>query len=77
MEIVCELADTALVSEYGIPLDNMSDENRSFYEEYQDRFNDLYDEIEERLLTINRQGHGLQKFIGIRKDRAGTAIPPI
>ncbi|MPL86363.1 hypothetical protein SDC9_32343 [bioreactor metagenome] len=54
MEIVCELADTALVSEYGIPLDDMSDENGSFYEEYQDRFNDLYDEIEERLLTINQ-----------------------
>ncbi len=52
MEIVCELADIALVSEYGIPLDDMTDENGSFYEEYQDRFNDLYDEIEERLSTL-------------------------
>ncbi len=53
MEIVCELADIALVSEYGIPLDDMTDEDGSFYEEYQDRFNDLYDEIEERLSMIN------------------------
>ena len=52
MEIVCELADIALVTEYGIPLDDMTDENGSFYEEYQDRFNDLYDEIEDRLSTI-------------------------
>ncbi len=52
MEIVCELADTALVSEYGIPLDDMTNEDGSFYEKYQDRFNDLYDEIEERLSTI-------------------------
>ncbi len=52
MEIVCELADIALVSEYSIPLDDMFDENGSFYEEYQDRFNDLYDEIEERLSTL-------------------------
>lgn len=54
MEIVCELSDTALVSEYGIPLDDMTDEDGSFYEKYQDRFNDLYDEIEERLLTMNK-----------------------
>ncbi|KAA6301309.1 MAG: hypothetical protein EZS26_002506 [Candidatus Ordinivivax streblomastigis] len=52
MEIVCELADIALVSEYGIPLDDMTDEDGSFYEEYQDRFNNLYDEIEDRLSTI-------------------------
>lgn len=53
MEIICELADITLVSEYGISFDDMFDENGSFYEEYQDRFNDLYDEIEERLLMIN------------------------
>ena len=28
----------------------MYDNNGSFYEEYQDRFNDIYDDIEERLL---------------------------
>jgi len=28
----------------------MCDENGSFYEEYQDRFNNIYDDIEERLL---------------------------
>jgi hypothetical protein len=54
MEIICELADIALVSEYSIPLDDMTDEDGSFYEEYQDRFNNLYDEIEDRLLTINK-----------------------
>ncbi|GHT36838.1 hypothetical protein AGMMS49574_29100 [Bacteroidia bacterium] len=53
MEIVCELADIALESEYGISREEMIDENGSFYEKYQDRFNDLYDEIEERLSNIN------------------------
>lgn len=29
---------------------DMCDEDGSFYEEYQDRFNDIYDDIETRLL---------------------------
>ena len=50
MEIICELADLQLEQEYGKDREDMCDENGSFYEEYQDRFNDIYDEIEERLL---------------------------
>ncbi len=50
MEVVCELSDLQLEQEYNKDRADMCDENGSFYEEYQDRFNDIYDEIEERLL---------------------------
>ncbi len=50
MEAICELADVQLEQEYNKPREDMCDENGSFYEQYQDRFNDIYDEIEERLL---------------------------
>lgn len=50
MEIICELADLQLEAEYNKSREDMCDENGSFYEEYQDRFNDIYDDIEERLL---------------------------
>ena len=50
MEIICELADLQLEQEYGKDREDMCDENGSFYEEYQDRFNNIYDDIEERLL---------------------------
>ncbi len=53
MEIICELADIALETEYGKSCEDMCDDNGSFYEEYQDRFNDLYDDIEDRLLNNN------------------------
>lgn len=51
MEIICELAELRLEQEYDKDREDMCDENGSFYEEYQDRFNDIYDEIEERLLN--------------------------
>lgn len=51
MEIICELAELQLEREYDKDRENMCDENGSFYEEHQDRFNDIYDEIEERLLN--------------------------
>lgn len=51
MEIICELAELQLEQEYDKDREDMCDENGSFDEEYQDRFNDIYDEIEERLLN--------------------------
>lgn len=51
MEIICELADLILEAIYNIPSDDMCNEDGSFYEEYQDHFNDIYDEIEDRLLN--------------------------
>jgi len=50
MEVICELADLQLEQEYDKDRADMCDEEGSFYEEYQDRFNDIYDEIEERFL---------------------------
>jgi len=50
MEIICELADVQLEQEYGKDRAEMYDNNGSFYEEYQDRFSDIYDDIETRLL---------------------------
>lgn len=49
-EIVCELADISLEKECNLSREEMCDEDGSFLEEYQDRFNELYDGIEERLL---------------------------
>lgn len=51
MEVICELADTALENESGKFREDMCDNDGSFYEEYQDRFNDLYDEIEDKLFN--------------------------
>ncbi len=51
MEIVSELAEITLEWEYRIPRKEMYKDQGLFYEKYQDRFNALYDEIENRLLT--------------------------
>lgn len=53
MEIICDMADEALEKEFGIPVEDMCNEEGSFYEKYQDRFNDLYDDIEEQLLIYD------------------------
>lgn len=50
MEIICELADLQLEAEYNKSREDMCDGDGSFYEEYQDRFNDIYDDIEARIL---------------------------
>ena len=50
MEIIGELSDLQLEREYGKDRAEMCAADGSFYEEYQDRFNDLYDDIEGRLL---------------------------
>lgn len=51
MEVICELADRSLEREFGISREEMCDADGSLYEVYQDRFNDLYDELEDRLLN--------------------------
>lgn len=51
-EIVCELADIALEKQYGLPREEMCDEDGSYLEEYQDRFNKLYDAIEARFVDF-------------------------
>lgn len=53
MGIICELADIALETEFGKSREDMCDNDGSFYEEYQDRFNDLYDDMEDRILNYN------------------------
>lgn len=51
MEIISELAESAMEQEFNISSDGMYNEDGNFYEKFQDRFNDLYDEIEDRLLN--------------------------
>ena len=53
MEIICELADIALEKEYNIPREEMCNNEGSFLEKYQDKFNDLYDDIEDRILNYD------------------------
>ena len=53
MEIISEQADIALENGTGKSIDDMCNDEGSFYEEYQDKFNDLYDDIEDRLLNNN------------------------
>jgi len=50
MEVISELAELQLETEYNKSREDMYDGNGSYYEEYQNRFNDIYDEIEERFL---------------------------
>ena len=45
-EIVCELADLELCRVTGKPLEDMCDGEGAFLEEYQDRFDRIYDTIE-------------------------------
>lgn len=52
MELISQVADILLEQEFGIPSDEMFDENGQFYEKYQDRFNDLYDDLEEELINL-------------------------
>jgi hypothetical protein len=53
MEIISELAEIVLENEFGKSSEDMYDDNGSFYEEYQDRFNELYDDIEDKLLNCD------------------------
>lgn len=48
-EIVCELADTELCRMNGKTLEDMCDTDGAFLEEYQERFNRVYDNIERNI----------------------------
>lgn len=48
-EIACELADLELCRITGKPLEDMCDEEGAFLEEYQDRFDRIYDTIEREI----------------------------
>ena len=52
MEIVSELAELTMEREFNVSSDEMYNEEGNYLEKFQDRFNDLYDEIEDRLSTI-------------------------
>lgn len=52
IEIICELADLQLEAEYNKRREDMCDHDGSFLDEYQNRFNDIYDDIEERLSRL-------------------------
>ena len=53
MEVICELTDIALEYEFCISIEDMCNEEGCFYEKYQDRFNSLYDEIENILISYD------------------------
>jgi len=53
MEIICELTEFVMEAEFGKSREDMYDKDGSYYEKYQDRFNCLYDEIEDELLNYN------------------------
>lgn len=57
IEIVSEIADHTLCSLTGIPLEDMCNSDGGFLEQYQDLFNKIYDEIE------NKFSHELPKLL--------------
>ena len=48
-EIVCELADMELCRTTGMPLEEMCDEDGAFLEEFQELFDRIYDNLEQRI----------------------------
>lgn len=52
-EIICELADVVMENEHNVSRENMCGNDGSFLEKYQDEFNSLYDDIEDRLLNYD------------------------
>ena len=51
-EVCGELAEMALAARYGISQDELFDEDGSFYPQYQDTFNTLYDYVEEQMTHL-------------------------
>jgi len=51
-EICVELAENVLASKHGVSTNDLFDEDGSFYEQYQDEFDKLYDQIE-GLLSVD------------------------
>lgn len=52
-ELISQLADRLLEQEFGIPCHEMFDEDGQFFEQFQNRFNDLYDDLEEELTNLD------------------------
>lgn len=50
MEVISELCEIKLEFEFGIPSNEMYNDDGNYFEVFQDRFNDLYDDLEDRLL---------------------------
>jgi hypothetical protein len=53
-EICGEFAEQVLASKYGVSSDELFDEDGSFYEQYQEEFNRLYDQIEEQMMYLDK-----------------------
>ena len=51
-EVCGELAEMALAARFGVSPDELFDEDGSFYPQYQDTFNTLYDYVEEQLTPL-------------------------
>ena len=51
-EVCGELAEIALAARYGVSQEELFDEDGSFYPQYQDVFNTLYDYAEERMAPL-------------------------
>ena len=60
-EVCGELAEKALVARFGVSQDELFDENGSFYPQYQDTFNALYDYVEEQMTSGSSDIHTLLK----------------
>ena len=53
-EICGELAEMALAARFGVSQDELFDEEGSFYLQYQDTFNTLYDYVEEQMTDFEK-----------------------
>jgi len=51
-EVCGEMAEIALATRYGVSQEKLFDEDGSFYPQYQDAFNTLYDYAEERMAPL-------------------------
>ncbi len=60
IEIISELSETMLEIGSGVSRYEMYDDDRQYYEDFQDKFNDLYDDLEERL--------SLYDFLKLRQE---------
>jgi hypothetical protein len=47
------LAEQVLASKYCVSSDDLFEEDGSFYEQYQEEFNRLYDQIEEQIMCLD------------------------
>jgi hypothetical protein len=53
-EVCGELAEKALAARFGVSQDELFDEDGSFYPQYQDTFNALYDYAEEQMTDFEK-----------------------